>query len=92
MSVRLPSKPKCPNCGVLLDAADSIPEEGQTPEPGNVTICSECSRVLVFTEEMQFRYAMPADLEALPAEALMALMVASRAIRMRIAFKQAMNN
>lgn len=41
----------CPYCFRLLDAASNVEGEG-APQPGDFTLCIECSSVLRFDEEM----------------------------------------
>lgn len=68
MTTRLPPTP-CPICGYRLDAASSLEDASAVPEPGDVTVCFECTTVLMFTafgvlrlptvEEAQRVYADP---------------------------------
>lgn len=50
---RLPET-KCLNCGHKLDAASSIKHDN-APKPGDVTLCIECSHIMIFTQDMGLR-------------------------------------
>lgn len=57
----VPSKPKCPVCGHLLDAATPVDGVGR-PGPGDVTVCIECLSCLRYTDDMQLRFTLLAEL------------------------------
>jgi hypothetical protein len=45
-------KPRpCPYCGYSLNAASN--PNGDTPEPGDITMCSDCRNWLEFGEDME---------------------------------------
>lgn len=49
-SYRLPESP-CPGCGYVMDAATGI-NGGESPVPGNLTICIKCASVSKYDEEL----------------------------------------
>lgn len=53
--------PHCPcsSCGVTLKFASSL--TAHTPKPGDVSICTECAGVNIFTEELNVRAPTQAD-------------------------------
>jgi hypothetical protein len=53
----------CPGCRAVINRATS--EAGVTPEPGDITVCAYCARILAFTPALTLRLATAADLENL---------------------------
>ena len=49
-TTRTPATP-CPTCGYKMDAA-SCPYSGETPSPGDPSVCLKCGELLVFSDEM----------------------------------------
>lgn len=47
----------CPACGYLLEAATCL--ENRSPEPGDLSICYECTEILCFDFELR---AVPATI------------------------------
>lgn len=43
---------KCPACGTFLDAATGICEGTPLPRPGDVTVCIECTAVMIYTTSL----------------------------------------
>lgn len=43
----------CPNCLRELDRLSSL--EGETPAPGDITVCLYCSHILILDEELKVR-------------------------------------
>jgi len=57
-TTRLMSRPHCPRCSTLLDAAtDTNLQDPRTPKPEDLTICIKCGLLLVFTADMSLRRA-----------------------------------
>ena len=48
-TTEMPGEP-CPECGDKLDRATS--PKGETPEPGDVSICFNCGTILVFDDKL----------------------------------------
>lgn len=44
----------CVNCGEAINAASGIGND-DTPEPGNITICSECGHLMAFADDLSLR-------------------------------------
>jgi hypothetical protein len=60
-STYLPSRPKCPTCRADLSAATDPSGAGNVPTPGDVTVCSYCTDVLIYTTDMQLRIMSAAE-------------------------------
>jgi hypothetical protein len=43
---RLPGKPKCPQCGTILDAYSDVQQTGDAIRPGDYTFCVRCAAPL----------------------------------------------
>lgn len=53
MTLTTPIPPtRCPHCGVLLGAATSVGGDAR-PAPGDATVCSCCTRVLVLDDQLR---------------------------------------
>jgi hypothetical protein len=53
---------KCPYCGYKMDAATGVFDgEGHSPTPGSISICLNCGKVAVFTEELGMRLPTPEE-------------------------------
>jgi hypothetical protein len=48
----MPPSP-CPRCGRILDGAMHL--DNSTPDPGDITICIECSTLSVFDDKLHLR-------------------------------------
>jgi hypothetical protein len=42
----------CPGCGVEIDTASSPMDLFARPSPGDLSICSRCTSILVFTSDL----------------------------------------
>jgi len=69
----------CPACGTRLDAATSICEGTPAPRPGDVTICIDCTAVMMFAEDLTVRLVKPGEIR--DRDALRDIRRAQRAIR-----------
>jgi hypothetical protein len=58
---RLQVKPRCPGCQTILDGFTSVSENSPSPEPGSLTMCVYCRRLLIFTEGLALRFATGAE-------------------------------
>lgn len=56
----------CPACGCKLDAAFGI--DVQYPEPNDLTVCINCSFILVFDDRLKVRKVTKEDLASLDEE------------------------
>jgi hypothetical protein len=54
----------CLNCGHRLDCVGSLTEE-TAPSAGDVTLCINCSHIMLFTNELRLRNPTPAELDAI---------------------------
>jgi hypothetical protein len=45
----------CLQCKAVNDGATSVGEKDETPEPGNIAICSECGHIMAYDDNMQMR-------------------------------------
>src|SRR6185312_1352144 len=59
---RVFSRPRCPNCRAMFDAATSVDAEPQIPHPGALSVCASCAAILVFTENLYLREAAPDEI------------------------------
>ncbi len=64
----------CPNCGHILSAATS--DIGETPTSGDCSICIECYTFLQFDDNLKISALTEIELDELPQELFMALVVA----------------
>jgi hypothetical protein len=62
---RVPSS-LCPVCQHLIDAATAVDDSPGEPEPGDLTVCVECTSFLQFTDTMQVRLMSDKEIEHLP--------------------------
>jgi hypothetical protein len=66
---RVKSKPHCPQCNKLLDAATGIsPHAYPTPDPGSFSVCAECGAFLVYTDDLQLRLATAGELRQIESD------------------------
>lgn len=54
---------ECPYCGAKLEGHIAVEPPDASPEPGDYTVCLECSILLVFTEDMGVRLPTLAELD-----------------------------
>lgn len=54
---------ECPTCGTKLDAYSCLSDESgkKTPRPGDMTICTHCVSILIFTKNMNLRDASKSE-------------------------------
>lgn len=45
----------CLHCGTMLDAATSVTDLENKPDPGDATICFRCGHLMVFAEDLSLR-------------------------------------
>jgi hypothetical protein len=57
----------CPRCKAEITRVCGV--FGNTPEPGDLTICANCGALLAFTADLTPRAANDDELEKLPEEA-----------------------
>jgi predicted Zn-ribbon and HTH transcriptional regulator len=60
-------KQECPACGNKINAASS-PFGDASPEPGDITICAYCRKVLTFGEAMDLRLATDDEIKEVEKE------------------------
>jgi len=70
----------CPECKTQLEAATSL-IDGQTPEPGDPTVCIVCTAILIYEPGMMVRLATKDELRALTPANLFELVRTQTAIR-----------
>jgi hypothetical protein len=49
----LDTETRCPYCDHLLDGAWSF--EGATPSPGDLSVCINCAKALVFSDDLRLQ-------------------------------------
>jgi len=52
--VKLENRPRCLDCGELLDGATAVESDG-SPQTGDVTICIYCGHIMVYDKKLNFR-------------------------------------
>lgn len=57
----------CPVCGTLLNAASFFTGES-SPRPGDLSVCIECTAILVFQADLTVQGISEEELESLPPE------------------------
>ena len=57
---RLRSRPRCPKCGSDLDGWSEV-GHGQKPSAGDVSVCSYCAEVLIYTATLGLRRPTEAE-------------------------------
>lgn len=45
----------CPSCGYMLDRVSSLYDPRATPKPGDITVCINCKKPLIFGEALRLR-------------------------------------
>jgi hypothetical protein len=61
---------QCPNCGKTLDAAHNVTgEQANKVKPGDISLCIDCTAILVFDDELFLRRPTPQELEDFKSEA-----------------------
>jgi C4-type Zn-finger protein len=71
----------CPVCGHTLDAVRSPFMEGDTPRPGDMTICFKCAAVLTFDEPPAVHIVTEEEKVKLTAEELEDLLLAQHMVQ-----------
>ena len=69
---------KCPHCQGHLDMATSV--EGQTPDPGDITVCIWCGTYLMYGDDMGLKLLTDEIYNSLPKETKTQLSVFRKAI------------
>ncbi len=46
---------KCPACHHKLDGAARVDGDGNTPQPGDVTVCLYCGHICAYGDDLQLR-------------------------------------
>jgi hypothetical protein len=72
---------KCPNCGKRVDAASSM--EGQTPSPGDLTICFGCFGVMAFANDLTMRPLTADEMHEVATDPDIMGMLATRIARLK---------
>lgn len=49
----------CPSCGYHMDAASPEDDGDEAPGPGDVSVCFQCTEILIFDDEMHSHLAPP---------------------------------
>lgn len=62
---RLPPS-ECPFCGELLDAATPTENKNWRPEPGDISMCINCTSFLQFDEDLHLVGLTAAEFAGLP--------------------------
>ena len=62
----------CPICDTVLDAVTGF-NTNLSPRNGDITCCSKCATILVFTETLDLRVAIEEDLKQCPSSMLIML-------------------
>lgn len=57
---------KCPSCGYKLDAATCPDDESKRPQPGDLSVCFNCTAILSFDERLKPVTATEAEIRSLP--------------------------
>lgn len=60
----IPLESTCPACGHTHNMATNMEGEGG-PEPGDVTVCILCLHVLMFDDQLKYRYPTKEEEEKL---------------------------
>ena len=68
----------CTNCGKKLDGALGP----GTPQPGDLTVCADCSEVLAFNDDLTLRALDDTDFELMPPETLVQIQNAVKVTRL----------
>lgn len=87
MTMTLHAKCRCPECKAPINAATSI-ESGDTPRPGDLSLCTACGAALTFfvtpTEhELHVRRLTPEEWRGLPLNTRADLVQARRSLTLR---------
>lgn len=61
---------KCAHCEEILDMHDCTSEEGATPSPEDITICSKCGEWNKFNQELKLEKLSDEEIAGLPPEVL----------------------
>jgi hypothetical protein len=74
---------QCPSCGHHFDDASAMrkAERDSEPYPGDVTVCIECTDVLILTDTLDVRWPTPEEWKRFPPFTLEQIRVIQRAIR-----------
>jgi hypothetical protein len=75
----------CPDCGEELSAAMGATNDTPSPIPGDVSVCSYCSEVLIFSDSLALQVLSQKQLEAIYQEdknTFFRIMDAQRKIRL----------
>jgi hypothetical protein len=59
---------RCPDCNYPLDAASDPTDRAARPNPGDMTVCFQCTTFLEFRADMTLQVASPADVRNLPSD------------------------
>jgi hypothetical protein len=68
---------RCPNCNEEMGAVTYLGPGDPMPEPGNLTICSQCGTLLEFGEDLALSLK---DLTALPHSVQLTIRIAQEAL------------
>ena len=71
---------RCPQCGLQMTAATSF--EGQSPTPGDPTVCIRCGAVLAFTSTMGLRLMTDGEYTKLDAHTRMMIVRIQTGLRL----------
>jgi hypothetical protein len=71
----------CPTCGYEMEAATSLKDKSDRPEPGSFTLCLKCGEIFVFTDALTLRLVELNDLVGVDKETGDLLTLAQRIIR-----------
>jgi len=74
----------CPNCGVALDGATAVDEDGidyaAKPQPGNPTVCILCNHISVWDKQLRLRNPTPAEMREISKNKVVRQVVAGVAL------------
>ena len=82
---------KCPGCGHHFNAASATRIHPEAPKPGDLTVCIQCARPLIYEANLTLRLLRREEVAALDADVLQDLariIVAVRTVRQREALKR----
>lgn len=58
----------CPECGEMMDAATCMEKDASPPSVGDVTVCIDCTAILVFDKDMKLERPTDDLLRSIPDE------------------------
>lgn len=50
----------CPNCNKVMDRATSIRKDNAVPDSGSISICINCTSILIYNDDLQLEL-LPKD-------------------------------